>query len=127
MNIEIRNVRDVGNIDSERIVLKVGPENDDIGKYILLDTELAKDQQPTNRLRHTFWFPDKKIRANDIVVLYTKPGRAGQKENGSGSISHFFYWGLQNPIWNGDSNCAVILRVKDWEYLPVGKLSAAKS
>ncbi|MFP3500495.1 hypothetical protein SB759_40420, partial [Pseudomonas sp. SIMBA_059] len=49
-----------------------------------------------------YWFAPKKILANDYVVLYTKYGKQSEKENPSGSTSHFFYWKKSETIWNAD-------------------------
>jgi hypothetical protein len=48
---------------------------------------------------HAYWFTDKKIGRGDFVVLYSKKGVRKEKKNADGTTSHFFYWGLSNPLW----------------------------
>jgi hypothetical protein len=114
MNITIRGIRDKGVPDSERIVLEVsGPT--DVGRYFLLKSESKGDGGVSTEISRTFWFPDKPVTANDIVVLYTRKGTANEKKNESGSVSHFFYWGLDKPVWNTPRAAAVLARVADWK------------
>ena len=113
MNVKIRAVRDAGDPDLERLVLNVF-RPDDIGDYAVFDTTYTDDGRVSNKLRHSFWFPDKRIAAGDTVVLYTKRGRANEKKNSSGATSHFFYWGLDVTVWNEGGDCAVLLHVPEW-------------
>lgn len=50
-----------------------------------------------------------------MVVLYTKEGTTASKVNSNGASSHFFYWGLDNNVWNNDGDCALLLRADNWE------------
>lgn len=113
MNVVISGVRDAGDSGAERLVLKV-LQADDIGRYAVFDTEASSDGQPTTRLRGAYWFPDKKVKPGDLVVLYTKPGEPSEKVSASGATSHFFYWGLDRPTWDSGNDCAVLLRIEDW-------------
>lgn len=113
MNVKIKAIRDSGSANEERLVLQV-LRDDDIGYYVVFDTTFTKDGSVSNKVRHTYWFPDKRVRSGDIVVLYTKPGIRSEKENRDGSNSHFFYWGLDKAIWNKEGDCAVLLQVGDW-------------
>lgn len=113
MNVKIRTIRDNGIANKERLVLQV-LRDDDIGYYIVFDTTFTGEGAVSNKVRHSYWFPDKKVRARDLVVLYTKIGIQSEKQNRDGTTSHFFYWGLDKTIWNKKGDCAVLLEVKDW-------------
>lgn len=114
MTIEIKYVKDAGNLSKERVILKVN-ENDDIGRYILFDTTYYDDGSVSNEIRHSIWFPDKTIHAGDLVIAYTKNGKNSQKENKDGTISHFFYLGLGKTIWNKDGDAVVLIEAKTWQ------------
>lgn len=112
MNIKIRSIIDHGH-DDERIVLDV-TDDTDIGEYLVLDTTYTSAGNVSNKVRHPYWFPDKKVKKMDVVVLYTKRGKSSSKVNKDGSTSHFFYWGLNNNVWNNDGDCALVLHVDNW-------------
>ncbi len=113
MNIKIKGVRDAGDENQERVVLEVLAD-DDIGQYLVCDSTFTKDKVVSNKLRHVYWFPDKAVKKNDLVVLYTKPGRRTEKTNSDGSTTHFFYWNLESTVWNQDGDCAVLFEARNW-------------
>lgn len=113
MKVKIRNIVDHGHND-ERIVLDVNADTD-IGEYLVLDTTYTSSGVVSNKVRHPYWFPDKKVKSGDVVVIYTKKGTNSQQVNKDGSTSHFFYWGLDNNVWNNDGDCALLLHVDNWE------------
>lgn len=113
MNIKIRAIRNSGVADKERLVLQV-LRDDDIGYYVVFDTTFTEDGKISNKVRHSYWFPDKKVRIGDLVILYTKPGTQSESQNEDGSTAHFFYWGLDKTIWNKEGDCAVLLEARNW-------------
>lgn len=114
MNVKIKYVRNPGELNKERLVLKV-LRDDDIGYYLVLDTTFTSDGGISNLVRHPYWFPDKKVKSGDIVVLYTKSGSESKKTNKDGSTSHFFYRGIDRTVWNKDEDCAVVLHITNWD------------
>jgi hypothetical protein len=114
MNVEIKYIADAGVEAKERLVLSVLRE-DDIGNYVVFDTTLTGQGQVSNRMRHSYWFPDKKVRSGDLVVLYTKTGTSSEKQNTDGSTTHFFYMNIDRTVWNTDGDCAVLLHVDNWK------------
>ncbi len=116
MNIAFKAIRDEGQLNKERLVLRVVLP-DDIGKYLVCETEAAEDgANISNNVRRAYWFPDQKVKTGDLVVLYTKDGVDKIKKHGTGSTSHFFYWGLPTPIWNEKQSAVVIIRASEWAY-----------
>jgi hypothetical protein len=82
--------------------------------------ELALDDDAKNEavyasVSHAFWFPDEAANEGDLIVVYTKSGKQGRKENGNGSSSHFFYWGLGVPLWNASGFAPVLLEIARWK------------
>lgn len=118
MKINIKYIKNSGDIKKERIVLKV-ISDDDAGNYMLSDTTYLKDGSVSNRLRHVYWIPDQVVEAGDLIVIYTKEGDYSKKINKNGSTTYFFYWGLDRNVWNKDGDGAVIFNIKDWAATPV--------
>lgn len=114
MTIIIRYIRDAGVLNKERLVLKVEKE-DDVGYYMVFDTAFVDENKVSTNVKHTFWFPDKKVHTGDMVVLYTKSGVIVEKKNDDNTASHFFYWGLEKTIWGEKDDTAVLLEVKSWQ------------
>ncbi len=113
MDIEIKYVKDAGDLRNERIILKALKEVQ-IGEYMISDTTYTEDGQISNLIRHIYWIPDKVVQANDLIVIYTKEGRFSEKINKSGVVTHFFYWSLNRTIWNQESDSATLFKIKDW-------------
>lgn len=114
MIIEVKYVKECGDLDKERIVLSVVKDGD-VGRYAIFDTTYTKGGSVSNKVRFTYWFPDKNVKAGDLVVVYTKAGSSSEHQNKDGSTSHFFYWGLDRTVWNEDGDCAVIARIDSWK------------
>ena len=97
MNVKLLRIRDKSDLDNERVVILVLADCN-IGDYVLFDTTYDGDKV-SNKLRHSYWFPDKKVFEGDKVILYTKNGQNKVKTNNSGNKSHFFYWNLERTVW----------------------------
>ena len=68
---------------------------------------------------YCFWFPDKEVKKDDLIVLYTKKGKSSVKTNPSGNVSHFLYWELDQSVWRED-RVAVLCEIgKQWNPFPV--------
>lgn len=112
MKLKITAIREPGNLEKERIVMKaLAPIN--VGDYVLLRTGFF-DGSVTNKIHTAFWFPDKDIKENDYVVVYTKNGRDSEKEF-KGVLSHFFYIKLTESIWDIPERSAVLMYAPDWQ------------
>lgn len=112
MKIEIQSVADKGNNQKERLVLKVR-SGSDIGEYLLIQTGY-NDGGVTIGTFYTYWFPYKSVSPGDLVVLYTKSGKDSEKDLSGGRKAHFFYWGIDNAIWNRRDRAPVLLHAPEW-------------
>ena len=112
MKVQIGSVRDKGDIIHERLVLRV-KRDVDIGDFILLRTAFA-DGHPTTRVENTLWFPDMPTSAGDIVVVYSKSGRARQKKISGDRTAHFFYWHQDSALWDDETVAPVLLYSPAW-------------
>lgn len=115
MKLQIKRAVDIGNPEKERIVLNV-LEDCDCGNFMIFDTTFVDESQVSNRVRHSFWLPDKEVHMGDLVVIYTKKRSDSEKENSDGTKTHFFYMGLDKTIWNEHGDCATLVEISDWSF-----------
>lgn len=115
MDIEFNMVKDPGVIENERVILKVTKDTD-LGSF-LIATSLENDDNKTisSELSNIFWLPDQKLKAGDLVIVYTKDGKKGKVDNIDGSTSYFVYWGLGKPF-GLDPRAAIVLFNASWHY-----------
>ncbi|MEZ5901662.1 MAG: hypothetical protein R3D51_19455 [Hyphomicrobiaceae bacterium] len=117
MNLELQGVEDTGNIERERVVMKATKDVDIGGFAIFKGRKTSDNGVASGPVPAAFWLPDKKIKAGDFVVLYTKSGTTSEKVGTSGATSYFFYWGYKEPQWKGQM--AVLVRTTSWEFTAV--------
>ena len=115
MNLEIRSFADAGDISKERLVLKAVADVD-VGEFAVFKSGISTKGNPTSGRKIAYWFPDEKIKANDLVVLYTKKGSRRTKQMDAGRTAYFFYWGRDEPLWGDSDYGAVLIEVYDWEF-----------
>jgi hypothetical protein len=116
MNLKLKAIRDRGVLSNERVAINV-LHDDDIGNYMICSVETTDDNQLTNIIKRTWWFPDKEVKAGDLVVLYTKKGVDKERVHKTGSTTHFFYWGLPEPIWSHSDSSTVLIESGGWSTL----------
>jgi hypothetical protein len=87
MKLEIRSFADAGQQKKERVIIKALSDTD-VGEYLLMCSDIAKDGSATAGRKTAYWFPDKEIRAGDLVVLYSKSGTDSEKQLESGGTAH---------------------------------------
>ena len=112
MQFKIGYVADEGDLDDERLVLHAR-RNADIGDFLLIRTRV-EDGDPTTDVRDSLWFPYRRVKAGDLVVVYSKAGTDRRKKLDGGRTAHFFYWGQDAPLWGQDEFAAVLLHAPDW-------------
>jgi hypothetical protein len=113
MKLKLKSIAGKGNLDTERLVIKV--LNDaDVGDYIVMRTKF-NDNETTTHVINTFWFPYKTVAAGDVVVIYSKRGDQKEKTMKDGSKAHFFYWGRAEVQWTASDIGAVLLFAATWE------------
>jgi hypothetical protein len=112
MIIEISSIADAGTFDKERVVLKAGADVD-IGAYAAFISDV-REGKATSGHKVAYWFPDKKVKAGDLIILYTKAGQDSEKVIAGAQTAHFYYWGLDKPQWGTKKRTLVLLRVSEW-------------
>jgi hypothetical protein len=113
MNVKIRTLRYRGDLSKERLVLQVLTDTD-IGSYAVFVVDVFEGNTVSNTVRDAYWFPDKKVKKGDLVVLYSKDGLDKEKQNSDGSTTHFFYWEQYESKWSRRGSAAVVLEIQGW-------------
>ena len=70
MSFQILKVKDRGDLDKERVILKANKDCE-ISWYILFDNTYNDDGTISNIWRHMYIFPQITIKQGDFVWLYT--------------------------------------------------------
>jgi len=116
--LEIIGIRDAGNVDKERLLLRtiypVSPEY-----YVIVNVKQGVANKMTILNDKVYWFPSGyQINAGEFIRLYTKKGTYSKEESKFGeqpAIFHNFYWGLDNPVWDGTlSDATTVLKIEGW-------------
>lgn len=113
MKMKIKSIHNHGKAGEEYVLLEV-TEDCQVGAHILADTTFTDTGRVSNKLRHTFWFPDKAINAGELVVVRTGKGTDDSYKNNIGTKVHRFYWNLALPVWNDQKDAAILVEIKDW-------------
>jgi hypothetical protein len=115
MNLTLVGIENVGDLERERVVLRATAEVD-IGRYAIFRCNLTSDKGvAAGHVPSAYWFPDRKLKQGDFVVLYSKMGTSSEK-TGNGSTSYFFYWGWKSAQWPGHR--AALVNTATWQYSP---------
>lgn len=115
MKIKLVEIKDPGNKDKERVILKVLNDTD-LGGYMLAVSLEEVDQSISTNLKNVMWMEDQPLKAGDLVVVYTKEGNNGKIANTDGSTSYFYYWSLTKPI-GLTKDAGVLLYEVDWSFV----------
>lgn len=115
MKIKIENVLDKGNLERERVILKV-VSDENIGNYVIMDSTFDQEGDVSNTGRHGYKFSSKEVKKGDFICLFTKNKDGSSKsefKNTTGSTTHCFFWGRWATIWNKDSDCFYLMYLLD--------------
>jgi hypothetical protein len=115
MKVEMISVHNQGNYEHEYVLMRV-QKNCNIGHYMLADSTYTSDDRVSNKLRHTFWIPDKEVRRGELVSVWTKIGTNITTKNNDGETVHRFFWGLKTSVWNDKGDCAVLFELTTWQF-----------
>jgi hypothetical protein len=114
MMLEISSFADAGVHEKERLVLKAVGDVD-IGKYGVFRSGVS-DGAPISGSKIAYWFPDQRVKAGDLIVLYTKKGTSSKKEISGGHTAYFYYWHRENSLWGSGERTAVLFRIAEWTH-----------
>lgn len=120
MNLKLKSIAEKGNLEKERLVINVLNDTD-VGDYILMQTGMS-DGSVNIAISGTYWFPNKTVKAGDLVVLYSKSGTNKDRDLDEGRKVHFFYWGKSASIWGKPEKAAVLAHAPTWSSASVQEL-----
>lgn len=112
MKLKFRCILEHGH-ETERVIIDVFSAGN-LSNYIVFDTTYKGDNKISNKLRHSYWFVSQEVKKGDVIILYTKKGTNNSKTNADGSISYFYYWGLDSNVWNDDGDTGVLFEISAW-------------
>jgi hypothetical protein len=112
MKIDILGVQGRGNPETEEIWFMV-KEDTNAKFYMVADTTYKNGTEISNKLRHTYKFPDQKLDKGDSICLHTKKGMYHTQPNKNKKTLHHFYWGLDEDIWNKTGDIAYLYFITD--------------
>lgn len=115
MKLKIIGIRDAGKFQDERVVFKVEGDGN-IGRYIAMVSRITGENKISSKVTAPYWFIDKEVKNDDLVVLYTKIGQYNSVENKDKSHSHFFYQGQTSPLYTNSDSCVVLMDSDPWSY-----------
>ena len=124
MKVQIQSVADRGDLSRERLVMRVR-QDVDIGDFILIRTGFEDDEVTTD-VSNAFWFPYQRLRAGDLVVVYSKQGIDRRKQLDDGHKAYFFYWHQDSSLWNDEHVAPVLLYAPQWASKAPRELSAVQ-
>ena len=114
MTLAFVRIEDIGNPTKERVVLRATAAVD-IGGYALFRCQSLNEKSVSSGpVLNAFWFENRAIKANDWVVVYTKPGQTSEKKGDNNITSYFYYWGLSGNLWTSQT-AAVLVRTPSWQ------------
>ncbi|MBC3239531.1 hypothetical protein HU723_10095 [Pseudomonas lurida] len=110
MKLRISAVGEQGDASKEYLMLSA-LDDCNLSSYAVVDNTYDSSGKPSNKIRHTFFFPTKQVKKGEWIVLYTKPGvyKLGQTNNDK--PLHYFYWGLTNAVWNDTGDTVHLLEI----------------
>ncbi len=118
MQLQILKVRDAGDLENERIILKAN-QTCEISWYILFDNTYDDDGNISNLWRHMYIFPKIEVKAGDFIWLYSKTGENSNRGNNSNTTTYLLYWGLDETIWNKENDTAHLIKYIDSQSVKV--------
>ena len=111
--LRINSVKDVGDLDRERVVLRA-LQDTDLANYAVFSCLVFDDKQiESGDIPDVFWFESMDLKTGDFVVLYTKEGTERTKVSERGNKSYFYYWSKKQAIWT-EQRRAILVNTTDW-------------
>ena len=108
-------IANAGDLTRERVVFQA-TEDLDLSSVAIFCCRTSSSGGPIGwSLPAAFWLPNKRIKKDDFVVLYTKSGKNREKAEDNGQTSYFYYWTKNEPVWVG-ATVPVVVKLTTWKY-----------
>jgi hypothetical protein len=120
MDLKILEVRDGARAESEYVLLEVLKDTSLLGYALLDETYNYKGVSKTHR--HLFRFPELSVKKGEQVRVYSGKGKQGTAEaDGSNPVTHNFFWGMDECLWNSRRDKAELLWIKSMDKMNVSQ------
>ncbi|WP_442513920.1 hypothetical protein [Pseudomonas promysalinigenes] len=110
MKLKILSVKEQGDANAEYLMLQA-LEDCNLSNYAIVDNTYDSNGAPSNKLRHTYFFPSTQVKKGDYISLHTKAGRNAKAETTNGNPLYRFYWGLATSVWNDTGDTVHLLEI----------------
>jgi hypothetical protein len=113
MKVVLLGIFDRGVLANERVHLRALSDID-LNYYAVFDTQRVDADRIFLNQKTCYWFGAKQIKARDNIVLYTRTGVPNIETRNDGSIYHFFFRGLNQPLYSNPNDCTAIIEINSW-------------
>lgn len=113
MKFKVDVLREPGNLEKERVVIKI-LEDGNVGNLMVATSTLQAEDRVSSKIKNPYWIPDQDVNKGDLVVIYTKDGKKSSRKNDSGSSSYFFYIGAGEALYTEINKTAVVFNISSW-------------
>ena len=115
MRLQLVAIGDRGIANQERIHLAALTDTDASFYVVMLSVSIIAQGTVAAAARPAFWFPAQKLKAGDNVVLYTRAGTPSFQKRADGGTDYFYFWGLNQTVFNNFTACAVLAELAEWQ------------
>jgi hypothetical protein len=113
MKVQWVGIYDRGNLLTERVHFRAIFDFD-LCFYAVLDTHYQGVNVIEAHNKNCYWFGSYQVKAGQNIVLYTRAGAQNTETRNDGSVFHFFFRGLNQPLYQSANRCAVIFEINSW-------------
>lgn len=125
MDLLIHDIKGQGDPKTELVWLRAKTQLQ-LSDYVIADTTYDANGNPSNEVRHMYWFPSDTIKKDEWVALYTGPGVNYVWTSKEGAVVHEYHRNLDRSIWNKTGDRAVLFKIAEVATTPVPASTATK-
>jgi hypothetical protein len=80
----------------------------------LANATFAPDDHITKMFQDNYWFPSRKVKEGDYVLLFSRNGEDTEQKNNLGSTSHILFWGAPDAVWHEKDTEIALFELSGW-------------
>ncbi|MGE1091361.1 hypothetical protein [Pseudomonas zeae] len=111
MDLRVAEVRAQGDETKEEVVIRV-KKDCNLAGYMIFDETFKSDGTVSNKHRHVFIFPDWEVKEDDHIFVRTRVGKDAKGKTKQGTPAHYFYFGLNSPVWNEEGDKVHLIKIE---------------
>ncbi|MEK9810634.1 MAG: hypothetical protein VW362_09320 [Candidatus Nanopelagicales bacterium] len=113
MKISVVSIENQGDREKEVVTFAVEQECD-LHSYLVANATFAPDDHITKMFQDTYWFPSRKVKEGDYVLLFSRNGEDTEQKNNLGSTSHILFWGAPDAVWHEKDTEIALFELSGW-------------